>query len=60
MYTKKIYGPKNMLLWTRVETFWFLVIYPVSRGIEIDLKQNFSEDPDQIPKQFDVRSDTQM
>ena len=35
-------------------------ISTISRGIEIDLRQNFGEDPDEIPNQFEVRSDTQM
>ena len=35
-------------------------ISTISRGIEIDLRQNFGEDPNQIPGQYEVRGDTQM
>lgn len=35
-------------------------ISTIARGIEIDLRQNLGENKEDIPKQFEVRNDTQM
>jgi putative membrane protein len=35
-------------------------ISTIARGIEIDMRQNLGESDSEIPKQFEVKNDTQM